>query len=95
MNSRAEIEAAITHLSQTEAHQLLNWLQNYLDDAWDEKIKTDASSGRLDKLIQRAKADIKANRVKSLDEVIDNLRDGVSGISDRNITHLFRWAIDR
>ena len=35
-------------------------------------MKADASSGRLDKLIQRAKADIKANRVKPLDEVIDN-----------------------
>ncbi|MGB3637698.1 MAG: hypothetical protein WBA39_09000 [Rivularia sp. (in: cyanobacteria)] len=69
---RTEIEAAITQLSQTEAHQLLNWLQNYLDDAWDEKMKADAYSGSLDKLIQRAKADIKANRVKPLDEVIDN-----------------------
>ncbi|MDY6901801.1 MAG: hypothetical protein SWZ49_27545 [Cyanobacteriota bacterium] len=72
MNSLTEIETAITQLSQTEAHQLLNWLTDYLDDAWDEKIKTDASSGRLDKLIQRAEADIKANRVKPLNEVIDN-----------------------
>jgi len=72
MNSRAEIEAAITQLSQTESHQLLIWLQDYLDDAWDEKMKADADKGRLDKLIQRAKADIKPNRVKPLDEVIDN-----------------------
>ncbi len=61
MNSRTEIEAAITQLSQTEAHQLL-------DDAWDEKIKADAYKGRLDKLIQPAKADIKANRVKFLED---------------------------
>ena len=72
MNSRVEIETAIKQLPQSEAHQLLNWLQSYLDDAWDEKIKADVSSGRLDKLIQRAKDDIKANRVKPLDEVIDN-----------------------
>ncbi|MGB6301912.1 MAG: hypothetical protein WBF90_37855 [Rivularia sp. (in: cyanobacteria)] len=51
--TRAEIEAAITQLSQTEAHQLLNWLQNYLDDAWDEKMKADADKGCLNKLIQR------------------------------------------
>ncbi|MGB3653326.1 MAG: hypothetical protein WBA41_19185 [Rivularia sp. (in: cyanobacteria)] len=61
MNSRTEIEAAITQLSQTEADRLL-------DDAWDEKMKADAPSGRLDKLIQRAEADIKANRVKFLED---------------------------
>ena len=72
MNSRVEIETAIKQLPQSQTHQLLNWLQSYLDDAWDEKIKADVSSGRLDKLIQRAKDDIKANRVKPLDEVIDN-----------------------
>ncbi|BAY83007.1 hypothetical protein NIES267_24930 [Calothrix parasitica NIES-267] len=53
MNSRIEIETAIKQLPQSEAHQLLDWLQSYLDDAWDEKIKKNVSSGRLDKLIQR------------------------------------------
>ena len=72
MNSRAEIERAITQLSQTEAHYLLNWLQDYLNDTWDEKMKSDAENGRLNKLIQLARADIKANRVKPLDEIIDN-----------------------
>lgn len=51
--TRTEIQAAITQLSQTEAHQLLNWLQNYLDDAWDEKMKADADKGRLNNFIQR------------------------------------------
>lgn len=39
MNSRTEIEAAITQLSQTEADRLL-------DDAWDEKMKADADKER-------------------------------------------------
>lgn len=68
--TRTEIEAAITQLSQTEAHKLLNWLQNYLDDAWDEKMKADADKGRLDQLIQRARADIKANKVKFLEDIL-------------------------
>lgn len=68
--TRAEIEAAITQLSQTEAHKLLNWLQNYLDDAWDEKMKADADKGRLNKLIQHTKADIKANRIKFLEDIL-------------------------
>lgn len=44
----------------------------YLQDGWDMQIEADAKAGRLDELIQRANVDIAANRVKSLDEVINN-----------------------
>lgn len=73
MNSLLEIEAAITRLPEVEARKLLDWLQAYLDDAWDRQIEADAKSGRLDKLIQRAEADIATNRVKPLDEVLNNV----------------------
>lgn len=72
MHTRSEIEAAITQLSKVEARELLDWLQNYLDNAWDRQIETDAKSGRLDALIQRAELDIAANRIKPLDEVLHN-----------------------
>ncbi|MCC5598983.1 hypothetical protein [Nostoc favosum] len=72
MNSLPEIEAAIMQLSEDEIRDLSNWLQEYLNDAWDTQIETDAKSGRLDQLIQRAKSDIDANRVKPLDEVLNN-----------------------
>jgi hypothetical protein len=72
MNSLPEIEAAIRHLSEVEARQLSNWLQEYLEEAWDKQIEADAKSGRLGKLIQQANQDIDANRVKSLDEIIHN-----------------------
>ncbi|MFS0518448.1 hypothetical protein ACEYW6_27535 [Nostoc sp. UIC 10607] len=72
MNSLPEIEAAIMQLSEGEMRDLSNWLQEYLNDAWDKQIETDAKSGRLDQLIQRAKADIEANRVKPLDEILNN-----------------------
>ncbi|MBD0261281.1 MAG: hypothetical protein ICV85_15750 [Tolypothrix sp. T3-bin4] len=72
MNSLPEIEAAIRHLSEIEVRQLSNWLQEYLEEAWDKQIEADAKSGRLDKLIQQANQDIDANRVKSLDEIIHN-----------------------
>ncbi|MHC5934593.1 hypothetical protein [Nostoc sp.] len=51
---------------------LSNWLQEYLNDAWDRQIEADVKYGRLDQLIQRAKSDIDANRVKLLDEVLNN-----------------------
>lgn len=68
MKSLTEIEAAITQLSEVEMRQLANWLQIYLEDTWDKQIEADAKSGRLDKLIQLAEADITANRVKPLNE---------------------------
>ncbi|MEH2409063.1 hypothetical protein [Nostoc sp.] len=73
MNSLPEIEAAIMQLSEGEMRDLSNWLQEYLNDAWDRQIEADAKSGRLDQLIQRAKSDIDANPVKLLDEVFNNL----------------------
>ncbi|WP_392535481.1 hypothetical protein [Nostoc sp. C117] len=72
MNSLPEIEAAIMQLSEGEIRDLSNWLQEYLNDAWDKQIEADVKSGRLDRLIQRAKSDIEANRVKPLDEVLNN-----------------------
>ncbi|MCC5663231.1 hypothetical protein LC653_04600 [Nostoc sp. CHAB 5784] len=72
MNSLPEIEAAIMQLSEGEIRDLSNWLQEYLNDAWDKQIEADAKLGRLDQLIQRAKADIEANRVKPLDEILNN-----------------------
>ncbi|MEH1793818.1 MULTISPECIES: hypothetical protein [unclassified Nostoc] len=67
MSSLLEIEADIMQLSEGEIQDLSNWLQEYLNVAWDKQIQVDAKSGRLDRLIQRAKADIEANRVKPLD----------------------------
>lgn len=72
MRSLSEIEAAIEQLPREEAHKLSDWLQEYLDDVWDEQIAADAKAGRLDELIQSAKANIAANHVKSLDEIINN-----------------------
>ena len=66
MNSLPEIEAAIMQLSEGEMWDLSNWLQEYLNEAWEKQIEADAKSGKLDQLIQRAKADIEANRVKLL-----------------------------
>lgn len=72
MNSLPEIENAIAQLSKAEARELLDWLQTHLDDDWDREIEADAKAGRLDKLIERAEADIAASRVKQLDEIINN-----------------------
>jgi hypothetical protein len=72
MTTLPEIEAAIKQLPEGDVRQLSGWLQEYLDERWDRQIETDLISGKLDKLIAKAEADIAANRVKNLDVVLHN-----------------------
>ncbi len=72
MTTLPEIEAAIKRLPEGDVRQLSSWLQEYLDERWDRQIETDLVSGKLDKLIAKAEADIAANRVKNLDVVLHN-----------------------
>lgn len=72
MTTLIEIETAIKQLNKDQVLQLAQWLDEYLDDNWDNQIKNDFKEGKLDRLIAKAEADIKANNVRNLDEVIDN-----------------------
>lgn len=72
MTSLVEIKSAIASLSDDETSVLFLWLQERVDDNWDNQIRIDAQEGKLNKAIQRAQAHIGANRVKKLDEVINN-----------------------
>lgn len=67
-----EIETAIQQLPESEIRQLSGWLQSYMDEMWDRQIEADLVSGKLDHLIDRAEADIAANRIKNLNEVLNN-----------------------
>ncbi|MCT7990446.1 hypothetical protein [Laspinema olomoucense] len=70
MKTRVEIEAAIAQLPEAEVRQLAQWLQHYLDDSWDKQMKEDLASGKLDKLIAEAEADIDTHRVRELDGIL-------------------------
>ncbi|MBW4622580.1 MAG: hypothetical protein KME17_24890 [Cyanosarcina radialis HA8281-LM2] len=70
MTTLPEIEAAIKQLPVGDIRQLSGWLQEYLDEIWDWQIEADLGAGKLDKLIDRAEADIAANRVSDLDEIL-------------------------
>jgi hypothetical protein len=72
MISLTEIETAIQQLPENDIRQLSGWIQSYIDEMWDRQIEADLGSGKLDNLIARAEADISANRVKHLDEVLNN-----------------------
>lgn len=70
MTTLVEIEAAIKQLPEQDARRLAEWLQDYLDDAWDRQIAADAAAGKLDDLIAQAEADIASGNVRDLDEVL-------------------------
>ncbi|MBD2298741.1 hypothetical protein H6G80_10510 [Nostoc sp. FACHB-87] len=72
MATLRDIEAAIKQLPESDIRQLSVWLQEYLDEMWDQQIETDAVSGKLNKLIAKAEADIIDNKVRDLDEVLHN-----------------------
>ena len=54
-------------------NDLLCWLQACVDDddESDTQMKEDAKAGNLNILVQRAKTDIAANRVKFLGEILN------------------------
>ncbi|NJL10013.1 MAG: hypothetical protein HC908_07010 [Calothrix sp. SM1_7_51] len=72
MGTVQEIEAAIKQLPENDIRQLAAWLEEYLEQMWDEQIKTDLTSGKLEKLIAKAEAYIAANRVRDIDEILNN-----------------------
>lgn len=65
MTTRLEVESAIKQLPESEVRDLAKWLQDYLDEMWDQQIETDLASGKLDRLIAQAEKDIAANNVRS------------------------------
>jgi hypothetical protein len=72
MKNLIELETEIKHLPEHEIRQLTERLQDYLDEKWDQQMETDLASGRLDRLIAKAEADIATHQVIDLDEVLHN-----------------------
>ncbi|NJM22427.1 MAG: hypothetical protein HC907_28825 [Richelia sp. SM1_7_0] len=64
MGNLPEIEAAIKQLPENDIRQLATWLEEYLEQMWDKQIENDLTSGKLDRLIAKAEADIAENRVR-------------------------------
>jgi hypothetical protein len=70
LTNRLDVESAIKQLPEDEVRDLAKWIQAYLDEMWDQQIAGDLASGKLDRLIARAEADIATNHLRDLDEVL-------------------------
>ena len=60
MTKLEQIEAAIEKLDASEIAKLREWLEELDARLFDEKIERDAKSGKLDKLAESARANLKA-----------------------------------
>ncbi|NEP44498.1 MAG: hypothetical protein F6K35_36900 [Okeania sp. SIO2H7] len=64
----SELQDLIAHLLKS----ILAYIWPYRivsSDRWDQHKAADASSGKLERLLQKVNADIEANRIKPLDEI--------------------------
>jgi len=67
--SLESIKDAIEHLPEHEQHQLLLWLEEREQLAWDAEIERDfAPDGRGASLLDRVKRDIQAGKFKPLNQ---------------------------
>lgn len=71
MSTVAQIIEAVKSLDERAKGEFLEKLAEIdFEDVWDRQIEADAKAGRLDPVWQEALEDIKAGRVKPLDEVL-------------------------
>ena len=64
--SLAEIKNAIEQLSFEQRAELAAWLHGWNDDEWDQQMKRDIGSGKLDDVLREVEEDIKAGRVREM-----------------------------
>ena len=58
-----EIKEAVQHLTLEERAEVAACLHSWSDDPWDEKMKHDLASGKLDKILAQVDADIAKNKL--------------------------------
>ncbi len=63
--SVSEIEAAIKALRKEDLVQFNQWYQDFLEDQWDEQMRQDVRAGKLDFLLDEARAERQAGTLKS------------------------------
>ena len=68
----SQLAKTIESLRPDEQAELYSWLDARRSRAWDAQIETDAQAGRLDHLIEEARADYAAGRCRPLDDVIND-----------------------
>jgi len=66
MSMLLKIEEEIKNLDKNEFNELRDWFQDLESKQWDDQIKNDISSGKLDELANSAINDFKNGDYKSI-----------------------------
>jgi hypothetical protein len=66
MTKLEKIEQDIATLGKDDLFKLADWPAEYQANLWDKQIEEDAKAGQLDKLIDSAKKEIAAGKVRPL-----------------------------
>ena len=66
MRKIEHIQREIGELSREEFTELRDWVLERDWTAWDAQIERDARSGKLDKLLEESRADLKEGRNREL-----------------------------
>jgi hypothetical protein len=61
-----EIKDAVQHLSLEERAEVAACLHSWNDDEWDEQMKRDLASGKLDRILSRVDADMAENKTRGM-----------------------------
>jgi hypothetical protein len=56
----------LQHLSLEERAEVAACLHSWNDDEWDEQMKRDLASGKLDKILSRVDADMAENKIRGM-----------------------------
>jgi len=64
--SLSEIKTAIKQLSFEQRAELAAWLHGWKDDEWDDQMKRDIATGKLDDVLSEIEEDIKTGRVREM-----------------------------
>jgi hypothetical protein len=66
MNTLAEIENAVIHLSKSDFSKFRDWFDALKNKKWDQEFEADAANGLLDRLADEALSDFNSGRCKEL-----------------------------
>lgn len=66
MGKIEDIEKAVSQLSPEELSRFRAWFEEFEADRFDRRIEHDAEAGKLDGLIEKARANHKAGRRQEL-----------------------------
>ncbi|MFZ0547826.1 MAG: hypothetical protein WAM60_20440 [Candidatus Promineifilaceae bacterium] len=66
MTTVEEIKKAVSELSQDDLATFRKWFWGFDAERWDEQLEEDIEAGKLDKLIEEVRADLRAGRIRPI-----------------------------